>query len=340
MAKKTSQPGAPRPTVVRPSATDNLLLLLALVPYVLDRGEVSAAQAATQFGRSEADIVRAIELIACAGIPGDSEAYSHLDLFDIDWDLWEQDRVITFWNTVAIDHQPRFSAREASALLAGLQYLATHPSYAPRSEVDEVMAKLRQGAGTGPADRIAVRSDAVESHLSVIGDAISNKVGITMTYHNKRGESGQRTIDPLVVESRDTQWYVRGWCHSRQALRTFRVDHMENVAVTDIAQGDHQSLIEDISSELFDPSPDDISVTIECSRGALPLIADYLPRGVAPAAQGDPLRLEIPFAHYGSLTHFVAAHPGRVRVLGPKSACVAVRDFAQKALSRYDPIRH
>ena len=157
----------------RPSTTDNLLLLLALVPYVLDRGEVPVAQAAEQFGRSEDDIVKAIELIACAGIPGDSLAYSHLDLFDIDWDLWEEQRIITFWNTVAIDHQPRFSAREASALLAGLQYLATHPSYSHRSDIDEVMTKLRAGAGAGPADRIAVGGEAVETHLVVLEEALS-----------------------------------------------------------------------------------------------------------------------------------------------------------------------
>ncbi len=70
----------------RPTTSDNLLVLLALDPYVLDRGEVSVAEAAEHFGRSENDISRAVELIACAGIPGDNLAYSHLDLFDIDWD--------------------------------------------------------------------------------------------------------------------------------------------------------------------------------------------------------------------------------------------------------------
>ena len=40
-------------------------------------------------------------MIACAGIPGENQAYSHLDLFDIDWDLWENEQKITLWNTVA-----------------------------------------------------------------------------------------------------------------------------------------------------------------------------------------------------------------------------------------------
>jgi len=168
------------------TASDNLLLLLALVPFVLDKKEVSVAEAASQFGRSEDDIIRAVELIACSGIPGDNQAYSHLDLFDIDWDLFEQQRRITFWNTVALDHRPRFSAREASALLAGLQYLATHPAYTTRSDVDDVMNKLRQGAGRGPAGRIAVSQPASEAHLHILNDAIDARQAVAMVYHNKR----------------------------------------------------------------------------------------------------------------------------------------------------------
>jgi len=317
------------------TASDNLLLLLALVPFVLDKKEVSVAEAASQFGRSEDDIIRAVELIACSGIPGDNQAYSHLDLFDIDWDLFEQQRRITFWNTVALDHRPRFSAREASALLAGLQYLATHPAYTTRSDVDDVMNKLRQGAGRGPAGRIAVSQPASEAHLHILNDAIDARQAVAMVYHNKRGESGPRTLDPLVLESRDARWYVRGFCHTRQSVRTFRVDHMQDLELLEQGQGDHSEALETMSRELFEPSSDDIHVTIECPRSALPLIAGYLPRGFVAPGDSHTVTLDVPFAHYGSLTHFVSSWPRLVKVVGPASAKAAVADFAKTALSHY-----
>jgi len=320
----------------KPSASDNLLLLLALVPYVLDRGEVSISEAATQFDRTEQDITRAIELIACAGIPGENLAYSHLDLFDIDWDLFESQSIITFWNTVAIDHRPRFSAREASALLAGLQYLQAHPAYAGRSDLDAVFEKIKRGSGRGPSDRIAVGTPALKEHLQALNDAIENQVSIHMRYHNKRGEVGERVVDPLVLESRDANWYLRAWCHHRQALRTFRIDHIESVETTR-QKHRHQrsSLIDDINPELFDPSPDDVVVTLELQPGALVLIADYLPRGY-PLPSGDTVtQVDIRFAHYGSLTRLVASHPEAIRVMGPPSARAAVAEFAQQALARY-----
>jgi proteasome accessory factor C len=321
----------------RPGATDNLMLLLALVPYVLDKGEVSVSEAARQFQRSEEDIVEAVQLIACAGIPGENLAYSHLDLFDIDWDLFEEQRLITFWNTVAIDHSPRFTAREASALIAGLQYLAAHPAYSGREDIDEVLGKIKRGSSHGYSDRIAIAQPVAEGHLQILNDAIDAKVAVSILYHNKAGETATRLVDPLVLESRDAAWYVRAWCHHRQALRTFRVDHMESVERTDKPQGNHESLIDDISPELFQPSSEDIEVVIDTTTGALPVIADYLPRGFSQPAGEGALRLEIPFAHYGSLTRFAAAHPTLVTIVAPGSAVTAVRDFAKDALAAYQP---
>lgn len=170
----------------------------------------------------------------------------------------------------------------------------------------------------------------------MVTEAISSRRSITAVYHNKRGESGERTLDPLLLESRDALWYLRAWCHTRQALRTFRVDYMESVELTTHPHADHSSIIDDISSDLFDPSPSDVVVTIECPARALPIIADYLPRGFSPPAGEDSVIVDIPFAHYGSLTQFVGAHPDLVRVVSPHSAREAVQSFAASALSRYD----
>ena len=318
-----------------PPASDNLMLLLSLVPYVLDRKEVSVAEAAAHFQRDDADIVRAVELIACAGVPGDSRAYSHLDLFDIDWDLFESERRITFWNTVALDNKPQFSAKEASALIAGLQYLAVHPAYAGRTDVQELTEKLRAGSAAGANDRLRVVNAAAEQRLEALSEAIDTRMSVTLTYHNKRGESGERRIDPLRLESRDNLWYARAYCHTRQALRTFRVDHMDNVVVGPLAQEDHEGAETSFADGLFEPSADDVMVTVECASEALPLIADYLPRGYKAPAGLDTVTLEVPFAHYGSLTRFVAGVPGLVRVLGPQSAVAAVQSFATSALAAY-----
>ena len=116
-------------------APDKLAFLLSLVPYLMDRERVSVAEAAAHFGVPRRRDPRAVELIAVSGVPGETTQYQHGDLFDIAWDDFEQNDVIVLTNLVAIDDSPRFSAREAAALIAGLQYLPSLPENADRAAI-------------------------------------------------------------------------------------------------------------------------------------------------------------------------------------------------------------
>jgi len=315
---------------------ENLVLFLALVPFVMDRGEVSIAQAAAQFGRSEQDIKKAVELIACAGIPGDSSAYLHADLFDIDWDALENESIIRFENTIVIDQQPRFSPRELAALIAGLQYLAAHPRYGERSDVQRLLAKLRALTGGDGGDTLVVKSGPVDASRDLLDRAIAEGNQVSFDYVTTSGESARRSVDPITLEARDNTWYLRGWCHTRQALRVFRLDRMVAVDVSKSPVGAHPDVNQPESWQIFDPSPADLRVVIECDAHALPLIAEYLDRNNPPEKEGDVFVATIPFAHENALVRFVCGHPGMVRVRAPESAKAAVRDFAARALTASD----
>lgn len=320
------------PTSGPRQAGENLVLFLALVPWVMDQGEVSVAQAAQQFGRSEDDIRKAVELIACAGIPGDSAAYLHADLFDIDWDGLEHEGIIRFENTILLDHQPGFSPREIAALIAGLQYLAAHPRYGERDDVQKLLTKLRRASGHPDADTIVVKPSTIEAHRGLIDDAIQAGKRIGFDYLSASGEREPREVDPIALEARDGLWYVRAWCHSREALRVFRLDRMSSVTGHDEPAGQHPDVSQPESWKIFDPSDSDIVATIECEPQALALIAEYLDRAHPPEREGQVWVATIRFAHEYSLVRFVTSHPGVVRVRGPESAREAVARFASSAL--------
>ena len=311
---------------------ENLVLFLALVPFVMDRGEVSIAEAAVQFGRSEKDIKKAVELIACAGIPGDSSAYLHADLFDIDWDALEHDSVIRFENTIVIDQQPRFSPRELAALIAGLQYLAAHPRYGERSDVQALLAKLRTLTGSDAGDTLVVKSAPIDSTRDLLDQAIGAGTQVSFDYLTSSGDATKRSVDPITLEARDNTWYLRAWCHSREALRVFRLDRMGQVEALSAPVGEHPDVSQPESWQIFDPSSADLQVVVECDPHALALIAEYLDRHNPPEKEGDVFVATIPFAHENALVRFVCSHPGVVRGRGPESAKAAVRDFATRAL--------
>lgn len=312
-------------------AQDKLAFLLSLVPYLIDRERVSVADAARHFGVPPARIRRAVELIAVSGVPGETMQYQHGDLFDIAWDDFDQNDMVVLTNLVAIDDSPRLSAREASALIAGLQYLSALPEAGDSEAIHSLMAKLSRGAG-GAASNVAVGQDAHDATLAVVRQAMTAQRGLTFEYAGPRSRGGQRRVDPMRVESIDADWYLRAWDLDRAALRTFRLDRMSGAAIEDRAVTRTIDDVE-IPDTLFQRSAEDVIVTVELDSSSLPLVADYLADTADAPDAGGRVRIRLAATGFDGVTRLVAGLPGRAVVLDPPAAREAVRAFAAAALS-------
>lgn len=310
---------------------EQLAFLLTLVPWLIDRGRTSVAETAAHFGVSAEFVRDCVELISVSGVPGDTAAYQPDDLFDIAWDAFEERDEIELTNLVAIDDAPRFSGREAAALIAGLQYLSALPEHADRAAIASLSDKLSRGASAAPS-QVAVQAASADHTRSAVRRAIDDGRQLELEYVDSQGNRERRTVDPVRLDSVDADWYLRGWCHLRQAQRTFRLDRIASIRVTDTPIESHSDAISD---ELFAGSPDDTIVELEVAEAALPLLADYLPVGSRPQLRGGLARVELRIQHLGSLARLVAGMPGVARVLGPPVARRAVADWARAALAIY-----
>jgi proteasome accessory factor C len=316
-------------------AQDKLAFLLSLVPYLIDRERVSVAEVARHFGVPATRIRRAVELIAVSGIPGETMQYQHGDLFDIAWDDFDQNDMIVLTNLVAIDDSPRLSAREASALIAGLQYLSALPEAGDPEAIHALMAKLTRGAG-GASSNVAVGQDTHDATLAVVRQAMAAGRGLCFEYAGPRAARGERRVDPLRVESIDADWYLRAWDLHRDALRTFRLDRMSSPRVDDRPAGKRVEDV-DMPDTLFQRTAEDVIVTVELDSSSLPLVADFLADTAdEPDASG---RVRIRLAASASTSNafdgvvrLVAGLPGRAVLIDPPAAREAVRAFAASAL--------
>ncbi|HEY2556426.1 MAG TPA: WYL domain-containing protein [Diaminobutyricibacter sp.] len=315
-------------------AQDKLAFLLALVPYLMDRDRVSVAEAADHFGVEKSQLREAVRLIAVSGVPGETSSYQHGDLFDIAWDDFEENDQIVLTHLVAIDDSPRFSAREAAALIAGLQYLSALPENADRDVIGSLMAKLARGASAVPS-QVAVAGSETDESLHLIRDAVADGTQLEFVYLNSRGEHERRRVDPLRIESVDQDWYLRGWCHLRKAIRTFRLDRISDLRATD-EPITYRPADVTLPETLFEGSPDDLIVDIQVSASALPLIADYIPDGADLTDDGSFVRTYVRVAHYHGLKRLVAGLSGMVTVLGPPEARAAVAEWAAAGAARYE----
>ncbi|MDQ1579429.1 MAG: proteasome accessory factor [Microbacteriaceae bacterium] len=315
-------------------AQDKLAFLLALVPYLMDRDGVSVGEAAGHFGVPAEQIRDAVRLIAVSGVPGETSQYQHGDLFDIAWEDFEENDRIVLTHMVAIDDSPRFSAREAAALIAGLQYLSALPENADRDVIGSLMAKLARGASAEPS-QVAVAGSQSDETLTLIRDAVAAGTQVEFDYLNSRGEHERRRADPLRIESVDQDWYLRGWCHLREAVRTFRLDRISELTVTTEPLTYHPTDVT-LPETLFEASADDLTVDIEVSSSALPLVADYIPEGTQLSEQDGFVRTSVRVAHYHGLKRLVAGLSGVLTVIAPEEARQAVTGWAAAGAARYD----
>ncbi|UCR89666.1 helix-turn-helix transcriptional regulator [Mycetocola spongiae] len=312
---------------------DRLAFLLSLVPYLIEHEQVSVSDAAAHFGVSETLVRESVRLIAVSGVPGETSSYQHEDLFDIDWDLLEQRDQIVLTHLVVLDDSPRFSAREAAALIAGLQYLSALPGDGGDEVIDSLMAKLTAGSSGNPA-QVAVSASPATAALEPVRRALSERRELEFDYLSSDGGRQHRTVDPLRVESLDQDWYLRGWCHLRQAVRTFRLDRMASVVVGE-ATARHAESDLSIPEAFFHPSETDLTVSVNIDHAALPMIAEFFTAESKIHDEGGRARVNLRLGHVHGFKRVIAGLSGLAEVTDPGSARREVAAWAREALARY-----
>jgi proteasome accessory factor C len=138
----------------------------------------------------------------------------------------------------------------------------------------------------------------------------------------------------LRIESMDADWYLRGWCHLRQGVRTFRLDRISSPQITtepitfrakDVA----------LPENLFEGSAHDLIVAIDVAPAAASLLADYVPDGAITHEVDGRLRTSIRVSHYHGLKRLLASMAGVAVVVEPPEARLAVAEWAAAGAARY-----
>lgn len=310
-------------------AGDRVRVYLTLVPYLLERGQVSLAEAAAEFGVTAEQMRGMVEKLTVIGLPGDSGFWQPpQEMFDIDWDLLDEQNAIRITNHVALRRVPRFTAREAAALLAGLQLVAALPTVSDTGLVADLIAKLSRGAADAPADVVIVPG-AVDEVRRVVSDGLREGVAISFGYQAPDAAPTVRTVDPALVLITDGHWYLQGWCHMRQAMRTFHLDRVSDPVLTDIPITHRE--IPDAAP--YVPGETSVPVEVRLPEEMAPLVG--LVAADADRTTGGMTVAELPMADPRAIKRIAARLGGRLEVRGPAVARRATRDWAAAGLALY-----
>lgn len=313
-------------------ALDKVAFLTAFVPYLAAQGPVPVAEAAEHFGYTEEYIRRAAAQLPLMGLPGEEGFGLANDLFDIDYDALERDDELILTNRVAIDDVPRLSAREAAAIIAGLELLGQDAYIAASPEYASLRGKLvTSAAGEPEAPTVEPpRAPGFEALRAAIGQGRQ----VRFRYRTSgAAESEVRTVDPVRIEALDATYHLRGWCHARQAFRTFRLDRIEALEILDAPSAhDARDLVD--ATDGFAASEGAVAVTIEFDAAAIDLVEGYRPERIEHDKGTGRATMTILVTAFAVVRRILADLPS-ARVIGPQEVSAAAQAWTQDALSRY-----
>lgn len=312
----------------RLDANDRVNLLLSFVPYLIDNSPVTVTELSEVFDTSEESVRELIKLMAVSGVPGDSGMYQHQDLFDIDWDAFETDDEVVLWNHVAVDATPRLSQLEAASLIAGLQYISGLAQSEDATAVKQLIAKLSKGANAEPPT-ISVQAGVIPADVATINSAIEHNHAVEFVYAT-RGKTERRRVDPIRLDVVGQQWYLRGWCHLRQALRTFRLSRVSDLSETQATRTTELAPA-DLPDELFDLSAGLVTLSCTVPGHSFNLVSEYQPANVR-ANDADVVSMDIQLATFDTVIPLVAGTSGALKVVSPHEAKRVLHEWAQRAV--------
>ncbi|UXH43963.1 YafY family transcriptional regulator [Rossellomorea vietnamensis] len=205
---------------------DNMLAIL----WMLRSGKkVTAQQISEKLEMNIRTVYRYIDTISTSGVPivsepGHNGGYSLLNHFV------EAPLFFDFEEQTSLFHAAVF-AEEAGyyggeALDRALSKLSHHSNQEQETKVNQHVTSLEVISG--------IRSSSIEPFLKELEQAVADGYSVNILYY-KSGEKplSERLVDPYRMIYWNNKWYVIGYCHLRNDIRSFRVDRMERLMLTE-----------------------------------------------------------------------------------------------------------
>jgi proteasome accessory factor C len=307
--------------------------LLSLVPYLREHDGAVLTEVAQTFGISESTLREDLNVLWMCGLPGLAPG----DLIDIDMDAVEGEGVIHLSNADYLPRPLRLSADEALALVLGLRTLREIAGPGERDAVDRALKKLGAAAGDlSVADQATVRVTAAREGIQArVTDGLQRRKRLDLTYDvASRAETTRRMVDPLRVFVLEGYGYLEAWCYLAQGLRTFRLDRIAAVEVTDVDVEPRHVELRDLSSGWFERLRDSPLVTLELQPWAA-WVAEYYPTETVSRTEDGRLVVALRVTDPAWLRGLLLRLCGGARVLDPPGAGDSAVEAAQEALDQY-----
>lgn len=205
---------------------DNMLAIL----WMLRSGEkITAKQISEKLEMNIRTVYRYIDTISTSGVPiisepGHNGGYTLLNNFievPLFFDFEEQ---TSLYHAAVFAEEAGYYGGEA--LNRAISKLSKYSNQEQETKINQHLTSLEV------ISRLS--SLSMEPFLKELEQAVADGYSVKILYH-KSGEdqSKYRLIDPYRIIYWNNKWYVIGFCHLRNDIRSFRVDRIESLMLTE-----------------------------------------------------------------------------------------------------------
>lgn len=148
-----------------------------------------------------------------------------------------------------------FSTEEANALLLVESVAHGFTDHSIRANYTNALNKVKSILKYSQKEKIDTLSNNIRfqlhpeikydfEYLSVLQEAISNKVILDISYKNNADEQSRRQVEAIGLIFYAFNWHLIAWCHQRNEYRDFRVSRIVKLSNTELPfkKKDHMEL--------------------------------------------------------------------------------------------------
>lgn len=314
-------------------ARDELVRMLNVLPYFSRHKDRTVFEAAADFGVSPTQIREDLLRLQCCGIGTYPDELVAL----------ETDRVsVSIEDTQGLDKSLRLTTTEAISLLLILESLEGIDGLIDPTVVQSTTDKLRElttrsaaAIESLPDANDAETSGALTETANKLKEAFTSRRKVTFSYYNRYSDATTtRTVDALKLFTHDGISYLYCYDNDAKAVRTFRLDAISDLSLSDVPSRLPLSEYEKDLSEPFDFSGAGMTGALRLAPDVR-WLADESPMDIVGELPDKWAAAELPLVSPDWLIRFSLAYGGKVVVTSPESVATAVRQRAESALQKY-----
>lgn len=210
----------------RPTASDRVRRVLALVPWLSANSPTTVDEVCRRFSITRAQLLSDLEVLPYVGVP----PYSPDTMIEVDLDGDH----IAIRLAEPFDRPLRLTPSQALALIAAGHHIRQVPGVDETDPLQRALTKLANSLGVDPDQVHIDLGDSDSGVRTKLLEAISDGRRVEIDYYTLgRGERSTRTVDPYQVVADEGNLYLLGWCHRSDDVRVFRLDRITALTALD-----------------------------------------------------------------------------------------------------------